>query len=241
MQSVGRRWFLVTGAFALLASRTRAFGATIKGALPFFSKAAPPNPVVPGTWKYFTPEEARLVEALVDRIIPPDPETPGGKDIGCAVFIDAQLAGPYGDSAWLYTSGPFHPGIKQQGPQSPDPPVVQYRKFLAAFDRYCRTSGVSFAQMTDDRKDETLHGIEDEKIKLDGIDAKTFFATLVKDTQKGFFADPIYGGNKDMAAWKMIGFPGARYDYRDWIDRHNERYPNPPVSIADHPTWSASG
>ena len=41
--------------------------------------------------------------------------------------------------------------------------------------------------------------------------------------QKGFFADPIYGGNRDMVAWKMIGFPGARYDYLDWVDRHNER------------------
>ena len=49
--------------------------------------------------------------------------------------------------------------------------------------------------------------------------------------QTGFFADPIYGGNRDMVAWKMIGFPGARYNYLDWIDRHNERFPLPPVSI----------
>ena len=110
--------------------------------------------------------------------------------------------------------------------------IAYYNSRVKAFSQYL---------LTDDKKDELLHGIEDSKIKLDGVDAKTFFATLVKDTQKGFFADPIYGGNKDMAAWKMIGFPGARYDYRDWIDRHNERYPNPPVSIADHPTWSASG
>src|ERR1700742_822508 len=117
MQPLGRRWFLVTGAFAALAVHTRAFGTTIRGALPFFSKAAPPEPVVAGTWKYFTADEAILIEALVDRIIPPDPETPGGKDIGCAVFIDAQLAGPYGNSSWLYTAGPFHSGSKEQGPQ----------------------------------------------------------------------------------------------------------------------------
>ena len=47
----------------------------------------------------------------------------------------------------------------------------------------------------------------------------------------GFFADPIYGGNRDMVAWKMIGYPGARYNYLDWIDRHNERFPLPPVSL----------
>ena len=36
----------------------------------------------------------------------------------------------------------------------------------------------------------------------------------------------------------MIGFPGARYDYRDWVDRHNERFPLPPVGIAGHPDWT---
>ena len=48
--------------------------------------------------------------------------------------------------------------------------------------------------------------------------AKAFFDQAVTDVQTGFFADPIYGGNRDMVAWKMIGFPGARYNYLDWID-----------------------
>ncbi len=54
---------------------------------------------------------------------------------------------------------------------------------------------------------------------------KAFFEQLIKDTQQGFFADPIYGGNRDMAAWKMIGFPGARYDYRDWVDAAQRSVP----------------
>jgi gluconate 2-dehydrogenase gamma chain len=41
----------------------------------------------------------------------------------------------------------------------------------------------------------------------------------------------MHGGNKDAAAWKMIGFPGARADYADWVGRPGERYPLPPVSI----------
>ncbi len=48
---------------------------------------------------------------------------------------------------------------------------------------------------------------------------------------EGFFADPVYSGNRDMVGWKMIGHPGAKYDYLDWIERHNETYPHPPVSI----------
>ena len=34
-----------------------------------------------------------------------------------------------------------------------------------------------------------------------------------------------------------IGFPGARYDYRDWVERHNQPYPLPPVSIMGRSDW----
>jgi gluconate 2-dehydrogenase gamma chain len=83
------------------------------------------------------------VEALVDRVIPPDPETPGGKDIGCALYIDGQLAGPYGSFEGPYMSGPFQKGTKEQGPQSPVTPA-QYRQALAALDRHCLFSQIKF-------------------------------------------------------------------------------------------------
>lgn len=54
---------------------------------------------------------------------------------------------------------------------------------------------------------------------------------------EGFFADPVYGGNKDMVSWRMLGFPGARYDYRDHVSKLNQPYPLPPVSIAGAPEW----
>jgi gluconate 2-dehydrogenase gamma chain len=93
-------------------------------------------------------------------------------------------------------------------------------------------------ELSDGQKDELIAGLENGSLKLDGADGKKFFELILKDTQKGFLADPIYGGNKDMASWKMIGFPGAHYDYRDWIDRHNERVTLPPVGISNHPNWS---
>ena len=99
---------------------------------------SPPTPFIKGPWIFFNPEEGAAVEALVDRLIPPDPDTPGGKDAGCAVFIDRQLAGPYGRRAGLYLSPPFIKGTKQQGPQDEDGPAVRYRKALAALDQYCR-------------------------------------------------------------------------------------------------------
>src|SRR4051812_12788704 len=93
-----RRRDLLAGTAALMVLlSTRSHAAIIRGALPWEPDAgAPPTPIRPGPWTFFTPEEGAAVEALVDRLIPPDPKTPGGKDAGCAVFIDRQLAGPYG-------------------------------------------------------------------------------------------------------------------------------------------------
>jgi gluconate 2-dehydrogenase gamma chain len=238
---MSRRQFLGSSAVALILTSGTARAALIKGGLPWKPGSAdPPTIVTPGGWHYFTSQEAATVEAVVDRLIPPDPETPGGKDTGCAVYIDRQLAGPHGRFEGRYMSGPFQKGTKEQGPQSPITPAQQYRKALAALDSACRDKfgGKAFTELSDDQKDETLKGLEDGSLKLEGTDSKEFFTLILKDTQNGFLADPIYGGNKDMASWKMIGFPGTHYDYRDWIDRHNQRVTLPAVSISTHPNWS---
>lgn len=241
-----RRRDVLTGAALALISGAAARAGIIKGELPWRPDAvSPPSPVEPGAWQFFTPEELPTIEALADRIIPPDPETPGGKDAGCVVFLDRQLAGAYGSAEGLYDRGPFIQGVEQQGPQSSKTPAQTYRAALQALDQYCRErqgSGTSrgrrFVELAPNEQDEVLHGLEGGTVHLPGVDAKHFFTTLLKDIQEGFFADPIYGGNRDMCAWKMIGFPGARYDYRDWVSRHNERYPLPPVSIAGRAEWT---
>ena len=89
----------------------------------------------------------------------------------------------------------------------------------------------TIAQLPDNEKDKLLSGLEKDEVRLEGANGRAFFEQLLQNTQEGFFADPVYGGNRNMAGWKMIGYPGARYDYRDWVERHNERYPLPPVSI----------
>ena len=67
-----------------------------------------------GPWRYFTSAEGTTIEAMVDRLIPAGSATPGGKNSGCAVFIDRQLAGPYGTDEGLYMSGPFHDGTSSR-------------------------------------------------------------------------------------------------------------------------------
>jgi gluconate 2-dehydrogenase gamma chain len=226
---------------ALLVAPAAARAAVIKGGLPWLPGSAdPPTAARPGPWLYFTADEAMTVEAMVDRLIPPDPETPGGKDVGCAVYIDRQLAGPQGRFEGRYMKGPFQKGTKQQGEQSSQTPAQHYRVALAALDKACRAKfgGKPFVDLADADKDAVISGLEDGSLKLDGSDSKEFFKLVLKDTQTGFFADPIYGANRDLAAWKMIGFPGTHYDYRDWVERHNERVTLPTVSIASHPDWS---
>jgi gluconate 2-dehydrogenase gamma chain len=242
MSPPSRREVLLGTAFVLIGDAAAKAG-VLRGQLPWHPNAgSPPLPVMQDGWVFFTTEEGAAVEALADRLIPPDSNTPGGKDAGCAVYIDRQLIGPFGSSAGLYTRPPFVKGIPQQGSQSADPPAVIYRKSLAALDRYCRAQGAkAFAQLPPERQDQVVSGLEAGSVELEGADGKVFFEMLLKNVQEGFFADPIYGGNKDMCGWKMIGYPGAHYDYRDWVGRHNERYPHPPVSIAGRPEWTPKG
>lgn len=239
-----RRRDLLTGTALVLVGERLAHAEVFSGKLPWRPDAGtPPTAVKPGPWEFFTLEEATTVEAAVDRLIPPDPQTPGGRDAGCAVFIDRQLAGGYGHREGLYNLPPFHDGIEQQGPQSSKGPADMYRSALAALDRYCRSppggvQGKRFVELAAEQQDVILRGLESQAIKLEGADGKKFFEQLLKDTMEGFFADPLYGGNRNMCSWKMIGFPGARYDYRDWVARHNERYPHPPVSIGGRAGWT---
>ena len=209
--------------------------------LPWTPNAGNPlSAATPGPWLFFTGDEGRTVEALADRIIPPDSETSGGKDSGSAVFIDRQLAGPYGRQDGLYVRPPFLTGTKNQGHQSEKGPAQEYRDGLAALNEGCKAElgGRAFFELSDADKDRVLKDLEKGEFELDGVDGKAFFGQVVKDVQMGFFADPIYGGNRDMVAWKMIGYPGARYNYLDWVGRHNEKFPLPPVSMAGRAEWT---
>src|SRR5580700_5657868 len=159
LQQVSKRWIAKAlcsrrqllasiSALALANSWAPGWASVLRGGgLPWEADGiSPPVPVRPGPWVYFTPDEAAAVEAVVDRLIPPDKSGPGGKEAGCAVFIDRQLAGAFGDSRDLFMRAPFMPGTISQGPQSPLVPKDRYRVTLAALDAYCKATfaGKSF-------------------------------------------------------------------------------------------------
>ncbi len=214
---------------------------TISGELPWSpGEANYVPPVSAGPYKFFSSEEAAWVDAAVSRLIPKDELGPGAKELGVAVFLDRQLAGAYGRAERWYMGGPWAKGTKTQGYQSRMTPAQVYRAGIAAVDEHCRGKfqNKTFVELSSEDQDKVLGGLEEGKISLEKVDAKAFFKQLLLNTQEGFFADPMYGGNKDMAAWKMIGFPGARYDYRDFVGKHGQPFPLPPVSIQGRPAWN---
>jgi len=233
-----RRMLLAGVAFAAF---TPVLGRTIRDRLPWRDgEAYPPASVRDGPWLFFTPEEAAMVEAIADRLIPADDLGPGGKDAGCAVFADRQLAGPYGRAEGWYMEGPFPSDpLPTQGRQTPDTPAQVWRKGLAALEAHCRASlgGRGFTQLSGDEQDTLLRAVQANQVHLEGISSTLFFSQALQTVMEGFFADPIYGGNRDMVGWKLVDFPGVRYDYRDVLAHPNEPYRLPPVSIMGRPDW----
>ena len=229
------------GALAVTAGMAHdAEARTIQGAVPWApSDADAPTPVQAGPLLFFTEDEAAFIDAAVERLIPDDEHGPGARALGSTIFIDRQLAGSYGRAARWYMQGPWDKGSGTQGYQLRLTPAQLYRAAIKAIDEHCRAQfgGKRFAELSPDMQDGLLQQMEDGKLDLPGVDAQIFFEQLLQNNMEGFFADPLYGGNKDMQAWKMIGFPGARYDYRDWVKRHGEKYTLPPVAIYGRTGW----
>jgi gluconate 2-dehydrogenase gamma chain len=181
-------------------------------------------------------EEAAFVEALVDHMVPADDLTPSGTDLGIAVFIDRALAGAWGKGDRLYMQGPWKPGVPSQGYQLPLTPAQLYRAGIEATNAHCRkTYGKTFEALEAAQREEVLQGLSTAKIKFDsGLPVRPFWTTVYQTVMEGMFSDPIYGGNRNKAGWKLIGFPGAIAVHRDNVAKYRDKpYTVDPVSIAD--------
>lgn len=250
---LGRRRFLIGGAAAAagIGSATAVglhdgeLGAppqTFRGAVPWTEGTADVPPDATGTgYVFFTAPEAAFIAAVVGRLIPNDPVGPGAVEAGVPFFLDRQLAGRFGRGDHYFLGGPWPKGTPEQGYQSRFSPAQLYRAAISAVDEYVGANfhGDTFSKLAADDADKVLHGLESGAIALTGgVDSKTFFAMLLQNTKEGYFSDPIYGGNRGMGAWKMIGFPGAHYDYKEWVSRHGERVPFEPVGFKGRPGWT---
>jgi gluconate 2-dehydrogenase gamma chain len=249
---LNRRSLLLAGAslFALCAG-ARVYARTITGGVPWMpGPGDAPTPITGGPFKFFTSAEAAFIDAAVARLIPADDLGPGAREAGVTVFLDRQLAGPYGQAETWYMAGPWREGKDTQGYQSRLTPAALYRTAIKGIDEHCRQAfgGKTFSALSPEQQDSVLTDLEKNKLKIDGVgphpieiegDKKdTFFAVLLQNTIEGFFADPMYGGNRDMVGWKLIGFPGAHYDYRPYVRQHGNKLPIEPVGLHGRPGWS---
>ena len=165
--------------------------------------------------RFFTEDEAMIVAAAASRIFPSDDSGPGAQEAGVVIYIDRQLAGPWGRDRYRYTQGPFDENAPREfGYQGKATPRETYREGLKQLKGFDRLSP------------------EEQDKKLREIENTHFFAVLRQNTVEGMFCDPVHGGNKDMIGWQLVGFPGPRMSNFADIDKHfGEAFRPKPITL----------
>src|SRR5690349_3885332 len=140
---------------------------------------------------FFNYEQATTMAAFSERLMPGAPGKPGARDANVLNYIDLALAGAYADLQDFYRRG------------------------LAQLDAYCRTTHKeTFVRLDAARQDAVITALEQGKATgFTWPTAQAFFETVRTHTIEGMFADPVYGGNKDFAGWRLVGFPGGQAVY----------------------------
>jgi gluconate 2-dehydrogenase gamma chain len=140
---------------------------------------------------FFNEEDSATITALTERLLPGAPGKPGARDAGVTNYIDLALSGAYANQQDFYRRG------------------------LAALDTHCRQAFKEpFRRLKADQQDEVIGALEIGKApSFTWPSAQAFFNTVRTHTMEGMFADPIYGGNKDFAGWRLVGFPGAQPEF----------------------------
>jgi gluconate 2-dehydrogenase gamma chain len=155
--------------------------------------------------RFFTEDEARIVSSACERIFPSDETGPGAKEAGAIIYIDHQLAGPYGKDEYRYTKGPFLPTDHVHGFQGKENPQEIYRAGILQL-------GSDFASLSAADQDDRLRKIEQSQ----------FFQMLRSHTVEGVFCDPMHGGNANLIGWQMVGYPGPLMSFRKEIGIYNK-------------------
>jgi gluconate 2-dehydrogenase gamma chain len=152
--------------------------------------------------RFFKAAEARIVTAACERIFPGDATGPGATEAGVVIYIDRQLAGPYGSDKNRYSKGPWLESYPEHGYQGKENPRDTYRQGIRGLGDFTKLS------------------VDEQTKKLTSIEKTHFFQLLRTHTIEGMFSDPMHGGNAGMIGWQLIGFPGPQMSHRNDIDKH---------------------
>src|SRR5258708_28785150 len=216
-----------------------------------------------GGFTYFNTFQAQIVNAAAGRLIPTDSNGPGAIEGGVVFFIDRQLSALYHFSGRRYEHGPFAMGTSTQGDQSELDMRDRYRLGIQGMEDYARQLYQrGFAQLTADQQDRILTDMQagtpstfdgtsiqaattmpagggGEALAqmapgAPGVGAQAFFNLLLSHTIAGFFADPVYSGNRAMIGWNLIGFPGAQMSYANDILNFGVPFSGAAKSLAEY-------
>jgi gluconate 2-dehydrogenase gamma chain len=182
-----------------------------------------------------TATEAAFLSAAYDAIIPADRLSPSGTNCGLVNYVDRQLAGAWGSGARLYRSGPFVRGKPEQGYQLPLTPREFFAAGIKAANEWSRkTYGKEFDRLSSADREAALKTMEAGKAEFADFGGKQFFEAVLQSAMEGFFADPIYGGNRNKVSWRMVGYPGLPAAYANKaLEYRGRKVVIEPKSIAD--------
>ena len=161
-----------------------------------------------GQYAFFNDNDAVVIAALTERIMPDAPGKPGARAAGVLNYIDLALAGAYKDQQDFYRSG------------------------LTQLDAHCHAQYKrGFAALQPDQQDEVVGALAAGKAEaFTWPTAQAFFRTLRTHTMEGMFADPVYGGNRDFAGWRLIGFPGSQMEYTEADLKSDKAFTRVPIT-----------
>jgi len=127
-----------------------------------------------------TREQYDGLAALAERI------WPGAVAAGALIYIDRALAGAYARD------------------------LASYRVVLAALDARAKQQfGERFAAVKGEQQDALLRALEADALgELRAANGPALFEMLRAHVMEGVLSDPVYGGNRDFAGWKDVGYPG---------------------------------
>jgi hypothetical protein len=131
----------------------------------------------------FTNAQQATLRAMLDRIIPPD-AFPGAWEAGVGDYLSLQFRQEFLEIVSAYRIGLDCVDAEAQ---------AAYRQ------PFC---DLSFAQ-----QEGLLTLLETQHPRTDWpFDSRRFFLLMVQHVMEGYYADPGNGGNKEGAAWAMVGF-----------------------------------
>jgi gluconate 2-dehydrogenase gamma chain len=233
--AIPRRGFLKGAGAAGAAAATVLTGRPKPAQAQTPAPSAAAEPAASEVYLTLTATEAAFLSAAYDTFIPADRLSPSGTDCGLVTYMDRQLAGAWGGGARLYRSGPFLQGKPEHGYQLPLTPREYFAAGIKATNAWSRkTYGKDFDRLAPAERDAALKTMEAGKAEFADFNAKQFLEALYQSAMEGFFADPIYGGNRDKVSWRMVGYPGLPATYANKaLEYRGKKVVIAPQSIAD--------